>query len=136
VVFCVIVDLLDDWASRLRPDIYHFVPYTFRVNFIMKEFELALVSNEWNWIDCRSGQQNTENGACSSICCLNFPFNLFKDCGVCRLKKCSRLCVVCVAFVAFCGETFDLSVTMPFTDFLPQTVPLKFFIRVSHKHQQ
>jgi hypothetical protein len=92
----VIVDLLDDWASRLRPDIYHFVPYTFRVNFIMKEFELALASNEWNWIDCRSGQQNTENGV-YSIYCLNFPFNnLFKDCGACGLKNCLRLCVLCV----------------------------------------
>ena len=56
---CLTLDLLDDWASRLRPDIYRFIPYTLKINFMLKEFELALVSNEWNWINC-SGQ-NREN---------------------------------------------------------------------------
>ncbi|KAK4307816.1 hypothetical protein Pmani_020449 [Petrolisthes manimaculis] len=32
------------------------------------------------------------------------------------------------AHIAFCGELFDLRFTLPFTDFLPETVLLKFII--------
>lgn len=35
------------------------------------------------------------------------------------------------AQIAFCGETFDLTFNLPFIDFVPATVPVKFFIRVS-----
>ena len=35
------------------------------------------------------------------------------------------------AHIAFCGDTFDMSFSLPFIDYLPPTVPLKFFIRVS-----
>ncbi|XP_064637366.1 bridge-like lipid transfer protein family member 1 isoform X3 [Lineus longissimus] len=84
--------LFDDWGSRSRPDICHFVPYTWHFNLIIKEFELITLANEYNWIDCSS--QHQEN-----------------------------------AHIAFCGEMFDLSFSLPFTDFLPATVPVKFFIR-------
>lgn len=29
-----------------------------------------------------------------------------------------------------CGETFELTFDLPFIDFLPEFVPIKFFIRV------
>lgn len=39
---------------------YHFVPYTWRFNLIMKEFEFLTLANEWNWVDCFG--HNSENG--------------------------------------------------------------------------
>ena len=52
--------MIDDWSSKSRPDLLHFVPYTWKVNVILKEFELLVPANEHNWIDCSS--QNPENG--------------------------------------------------------------------------
>lgn len=85
-------DLVNDWASKARPDLLHFVPYTWKISILLKEFELITISNEYNWIDCTS--QNQEN---------------------CHL--------------AFCGEVFDMSFDLPFVDFLPQTIPLRFWIQ-------
>ncbi|XP_014476117.1 PREDICTED: uncharacterized protein KIAA1109 isoform X1 [Dinoponera quadriceps] len=85
-------DMINDWASKARPDILHFVPYTWKFSLLLKEFELITVSNEYNWIDCSS--QNQEN-----------------------------------AHIAFCGEFFDLSFDLPFVDFLPVTIPLRFWIQ-------
>lgn len=84
--------MINDWASKSRPDILHFVPYTWKISLLMKEFELITISNEYNWIDCSS--QNQEN-----------------------------------AHIAFCGEFFDLSFDLPFTDFLPVTIPLRFWLQ-------
>lgn len=36
-----------------------------------------------------------------------------------------------LAHLAVCGDTFDLTFDLPFVDYLPKTVPIKFFIRVS-----
>ena len=52
-------DMFDDWSSRQIPDIYHFVPYTWHINLIIKEFELVALANQHNWIDTSS--QNQEN---------------------------------------------------------------------------
>ncbi|XP_069702783.1 bridge-like lipid transfer protein family member 1 isoform X3 [Periplaneta americana] len=85
-------DLVNDWASKSRPDLLHFVPYTWMITLLMKEFELITLCNEYNWIDCSS--QNQEN-----------------------------------AHMAFCGDLFDLSFDLPFCDFLPSTIPLRFWIQ-------
>ncbi|KAK0176217.1 hypothetical protein PV328_000373 [Microctonus aethiopoides] len=85
-------DMINDWASKSRPDILHFVPYTWKFSLLLKEFELITICNEYNWIDCSS--QNQEN-----------------------------------AHIAFCGDVFDLSFNLPFTDFLPVTIPLLFWIQ-------
>ncbi|XP_024891805.1 uncharacterized protein KIAA1109-like isoform X13 [Temnothorax curvispinosus] len=85
-------DMINDWASKARPDILHFVPYTWKFSLLLKEFELITLCNEYNWIDCSS--QNQEN-----------------------------------AHIAFCGELFDLSFDLPFVDFLPVTIPLRFWIQ-------
>ncbi|XP_055681343.1 bridge-like lipid transfer protein family member 1 isoform X2 [Lutzomyia longipalpis] len=84
-------DLIEDWASKSRPDILYFVPYTWKFSILLKEFELITLSNEYNWIDCSSTNQENHH-------------------------------------LAFCGDLFDLSFTLPFDDFLPPTVPLKFWI--------
>jgi len=50
-----IYDLVIDWSSpHTVPDIYEFVPYTWHLNFQLKEFELLLAANEFNWIDTES----------------------------------------------------------------------------------
>lgn len=85
-------DLINDWASKARPDILHFVPYTWKFSLLLKEFEIITVCNEYNWIDCSS--QNQEN-----------------------------------AYIAFCGEIFDFSFDLPFVDFLPLTIGLRFWIQ-------
>ncbi|XP_076753670.1 transmembrane protein KIAA1109 homolog tweek isoform X3 [Xylocopa sonorina] len=85
-------DMINDWASKARPDILHFVPYTWNFNLLLKEFELITLCNEYNWIDCSS--QNQEN-----------------------------------AHIAFCGEFFELSFDLPFVDYLPITIPLRFWIQ-------
>ncbi|KAG7214078.1 hypothetical protein KM043_001440 [Ampulex compressa] len=85
-------DMINDWASKARPDILHFVPYTWKFSLLLKEFEIITLCNEYNWIDCSS--QNQEN-----------------------------------AHIAFCGEFFDLSFDLPFVDYLPITIPLRFWIQ-------
>ncbi|KAK7097228.1 hypothetical protein V1264_004238 [Littorina saxatilis] len=85
-------DLADDWSTKTVPDIYSFVPYTWTVNLIVKQFELITLANEYNWMDTSSHyQENTQIG--------------------------------------FCGELFDLCVTMPYTDFLPPTLPINIVIK-------
>ncbi|KAJ8666820.1 hypothetical protein QAD02_008482 [Eretmocerus hayati] len=85
-------DMILDWASKARPDLLYFVPYTWKFNLLLKEFEIITLCNEFNWIDCSS--QNQEN-----------------------------------AHIAFCGEIFDLSFDLPFTEFLPPTIPLRFWMQ-------
>ncbi|XP_064482137.1 bridge-like lipid transfer protein family member 1 [Ornithodoros turicata] len=84
--------LVEDWSCKARPDILHFVPYTWHVSLILTEFELLTLANEHNWLDCSS--QHQEN-----------------------------------ACVAFCGDVLDLSFDLPFVDFLPPQVTLKFWIQ-------
>ncbi|ESO89448.1 hypothetical protein LOTGIDRAFT_234295 [Lottia gigantea] len=85
-------DLVNDWSSKARPDIYNFIPYTWSLNLIIKEFELIAMTNEYNWVDTSS--QTPEN-----------------------------------ARIAFCGEYFDLSLQLPFVDFLPKTCPIPIVIK-------
>ncbi|KAK4300608.1 hypothetical protein Pmani_027192 [Petrolisthes manimaculis] len=82
-------DMIEDWSSRVPPDLLHFVPYSWNFIIRMQEFELITLANGYNWVDCEH-QAN--------------------------------------AHIAFCGELFDLRFTLPFTDFLPETVLLKFII--------
>ncbi|XP_055643314.1 bridge-like lipid transfer protein family member 1 isoform X2 [Toxorhynchites rutilus septentrionalis] len=84
-------DLIEDWASKARPDILSFVPYTWKFGVILKEFEIITLSNEYNWIDCSSTNQENHH-------------------------------------LAFCGDLFDLSFSLPFNDFLPLKIPIVFWI--------
>ncbi|CAG5114830.1 unnamed protein product, partial [Candidula unifasciata] len=85
-------DLVNDWSSKSPPDIYSFVPYTWTLSLVIKQFEVLTLSNENNWVDTSS--QHQEN-----------------------------------AHVGFCGEHFDLCVTFPFNDFMPETVPINLVIK-------
>uniref|UniRef100_A0A1I8N1J1 Bridge-like lipid transfer protein family member 1 C-terminal domain-containing protein n=1 Tax=Musca domestica TaxID=7370 RepID=A0A1I8N1J1_MUSDO len=88
---CFFQDLIEDWASKARPDILSFVPYTCKFNILLNEFEILTLCNEYNWIDCSSANQENNH-------------------------------------LAFCGDVFDMSFALPFEDFLPKTVTLKFWI--------
>ncbi|XP_055837347.1 bridge-like lipid transfer protein family member 1 isoform X6 [Episyrphus balteatus] len=88
---CFFQDLIEDWANKSRPDILSFVPYTCKFTILLNEFEILTLSNEYNWIDCSSANQENHH-------------------------------------LAFCGDLFDLSFALPFDDFLPQTVTLRFWI--------
>ncbi|XP_065078677.1 bridge-like lipid transfer protein family member 1 isoform X6 [Ochlerotatus camptorhynchus] len=73
-------DLIDDWASKTRPDILSFVPYTWKFGVILKEFEIITLSNEFNWIDCSStNQENHHLAFCGDLFDLGFtlPFDDF-----------------------------------------------------------
>ena len=58
--FAVYIGLVDDWSTKSVPDLYHFVPYTWTINLQIKDFELVLLTNEYNWIDTSSSY--AENG--------------------------------------------------------------------------
>ncbi|KAJ8982558.1 hypothetical protein NQ317_005029 [Molorchus minor] len=77
-------DLINDWASKQRPDLMHFVPYTWRFGLTLKHCELLTLVNQYNWIDCSSvGQrnklENTQLALCAHFLHLSFdlPFDEF-----------------------------------------------------------
>lgn len=88
---CFFQDLIEDWANKARPDILSFVPYTCNFSIRLHEFEILMLCNEYNWIDCSSANQENNH-------------------------------------LAFCGDVFEMSFALPFDDFLPKTVTLKFWI--------
>jgi hypothetical protein len=70
-------DLINDWASKARPDILHFVPYTWKISLLLKECEVVTVSNQHNWIDCSStNQENNHVAFCGDLLDVSFdlPF--------------------------------------------------------------
>lgn len=54
------LDLIKDWASDSAPDIYSFVPYSWKFKILFHQFEMIWAANQHNWIDCSTKQQ--ENG--------------------------------------------------------------------------
>ncbi|RVE46725.1 hypothetical protein evm_008645 [Chilo suppressalis] len=70
-------DLINDWSSKARPDILHFVPYTWKISLLLKECEVVTVSNQYNWIDCSStNQENNHVAFCGDLLDVSFdlPF--------------------------------------------------------------
>lgn len=60
----------------------------------------------------------------------SYPFNFLTSMTVvCSPNDCFP--ILLSAHVAFCGEVFELRFTLPFVDFLPETIMLKFIILVS-----
>ncbi|XP_074602504.1 transmembrane protein KIAA1109 homolog tweek isoform X2 [Brevipalpus obovatus] len=74
-------DLIEDWAVKDRPDLMQFVPYTWKFNIILKDFELITLANEYNWIDCSSKlkNENAQLAICGDVFDMSFdlPFNEF-----------------------------------------------------------
>lgn len=63
--FTLCLDLIQDWASDSAPDIYSFVPYSWKFKILFHQFEMIWAANQHNWIDCSTKQQ--ENGKKSSV---------------------------------------------------------------------
>jgi hypothetical protein len=72
--------MVNDWSCKSRPDILHFVPYTWKILLIMKDFELITLSNEYNWVDCSS--QNQENGMQIILSCSCFKSSVCSTHGI------------------------------------------------------
>lgn len=77
-------DLINDWSSKHRPDLMHFIPYTWRFGLTLKHCELLTCSNLYNWVDCSSvGQrqrlENAQLALCAHLFHLSFdlPFDQF-----------------------------------------------------------
>ena len=69
-------DMIDDWSSKFPPDLLFYVPYTWKFEFVLKEFELITLANEFNWIDDTSSAdtENTLLSICGST--LNVKFDI------------------------------------------------------------
>lgn len=114
VIHFALLDLINDWSSRNPADVLHHIPYTWFLNFCLKEFELVTIANQYNWVDCSSQRQ--ENGKLFSS---NYLFDIlyvyFK---------------IQIAYAAFSGDFLELAFALPFTDFLSPSMELKFRIQV------
>ncbi|XP_036372850.1 transmembrane protein KIAA1109 homolog isoform X4 [Megalops cyprinoides] len=68
-------DLIQDWSSDSAPDIYSFVPYSWKFKILFHQFEMIWAANQHNWIDCSTKQQeNVYLAACGET--LNIDFTL------------------------------------------------------------
>ncbi|KAF6734631.1 uncharacterized protein FQA47_004048 [Oryzias melastigma] len=73
-------DLIHDWASDSAPDLYSFVPYSWKFKILFHQFEMIWAANQHNWIDCSTKQQeNVYLAACGETLNIDFtlPFNEF-----------------------------------------------------------
>uniref|UniRef100_A0A665TS34 Si:ch211-233a24.2 n=1 Tax=Echeneis naucrates TaxID=173247 RepID=A0A665TS34_ECHNA len=73
-------DLIQDWASDSAPDIYSFVPYSWKFKILFHQYEMIWAANQHNWIDCSTKQQeNVYLAACGETLNIDFtlPFNEF-----------------------------------------------------------
>ncbi|XP_060534290.1 bridge-like lipid transfer protein family member 1 [Cylas formicarius] len=100
-------DLINEWASKARPDLLHFVPYTWRFGVTLRHCELITMINQYNWIDCssvgqRSKLENTEVALCAHFLHMSFdmPFDEF-------------LPETVPVNLAIQGESIDLSLFIP-----------------------
>lgn len=106
-------DLINDWSSRNPADLLHHIPYTWFLKFCLKEFELVTIANQYNWVDCSSQRQENGNRVIIK------PF-IFQTNDPYRPS----------AYAAFSGDFLELAFALPFNDFLPTTMELKFQIQV------
>ncbi|XP_072563835.1 bridge-like lipid transfer protein family member 1 isoform X4 [Paramormyrops kingsleyae] len=68
-------DLIQDWASDSTPDIYSFVPYSWKFKVLFHQFEMIWAANQHNWVDCSTKhQENVYLAACGET--LNIDFTL------------------------------------------------------------
>uniref|UniRef100_H3C820 Bridge-like lipid transfer protein family member 1 N-terminal domain-containing protein n=1 Tax=Tetraodon nigroviridis TaxID=99883 RepID=H3C820_TETNG len=73
-------DLIKDWASDSAPDIYSFVPYSWKFKILFHQFEMIWAANQHNWVECSTKQQeNVYLAACGETLNIDFtlPFNEF-----------------------------------------------------------
>ncbi|CAH1110220.1 unnamed protein product [Psylliodes chrysocephalus] len=100
-------DLINDWASKQRPDLMHFVPYTWRFGLTLKHCELLTLVNQYNWIDCSSvGQRNRLENTQFALCAhfLHLSFDLPFD---------EYLPTTVPVNLSIQGESLDLSLFIP-----------------------
>ena len=58
---CVCSALLDDWLGDEEADLLNFVPYNWRINVDLLNYEIFLFTNRYNWVDIApDGIENSE----------------------------------------------------------------------------
>ncbi|XP_051507194.1 transmembrane protein KIAA1109 homolog isoform X2 [Myxocyprinus asiaticus] len=85
-------DLIQDWASDSEPDIYSFVPYSWKFKILFHQFEMIWAANQHNWIDCSTKQQeNVYLAACGETLNIDFtlPFHEFVP-ATCNTRFCLK----------------------------------------------
>ena len=98
-------DMIDDWSSNVPPDLLYYVPYTWKFEFILNEFELITLANEFNWIDTSSTDtENTLLSICGSSLTVKFdmPYTEF-------------LPQIIPFFFQIRGQKLDLAIYLPQT---------------------
>jgi len=60
----LLLDLINEWSVSTPPDIAGFVPYEWEFNFYLRDFELVLLVNEYNWVDCMNEDENSKSFYC------------------------------------------------------------------------
>ncbi|XP_041130046.1 transmembrane protein KIAA1109-like isoform X4 [Polyodon spathula] len=96
-------DLIQDWASDSAPDIYSFVPYSWKFKVMFHQFEMIWAANQHNWIDCSTKQQeNVYLAACGETLNIDFTlsFNEFVP-------------VTCNTMFSLRAEDTDLQLSLP-----------------------
>lgn len=58
--------MVDDWSSR-SPDLISFVPYTWKSKFLLNDFELLTLANEFNCVDTASNPENAHLDICGKF---------------------------------------------------------------------
>ena len=61
-------EMIDDWSAKSYPDLFYFVPYEWKFQFILKKFEILTLANEFNWIDTTSLNLESAENALLAIC--------------------------------------------------------------------
>ncbi|XP_051784339.1 bridge-like lipid transfer protein family member 1 isoform X3 [Erpetoichthys calabaricus] len=116
-------DLIQDWASDSAPDIYSFVPYSWKFKVMFRQFEMIWAANQHNWIDCSTKQQeNVYLAACGETLNIDFilPFNEFVP-STCNTKFYLK------------AEDTDLQLSLP--DCHPSRYSLLTLVKNSHPHK-
>ena len=60
VLFFLSVDLTKDWSATEPLDIAKFLPYEWEFHLYIRDFELILLANEFNWVDCTNENENSK----------------------------------------------------------------------------
>ena len=83
-LFIFFEDLFTDWSSSEPPDIAKFVPFDWAFNFNLRDFEIILMVNQHNWVECANEDENSKSvyfkfkqNFLLVLSCLKIPMNFF-----------------------------------------------------------
>lgn len=69
------IALLDDWLGDDPADLLNFVPYDWRINIDLLDYEIFVFTNRYNWVDV--SPDGKENGESFRLASLDRAANIF-----------------------------------------------------------